>query len=121
MGGDIGDWLRYAYGLFENRYPLWDNNPWQYPPVAIIIIYLLAKLTSELTAARLMGFLLMGLLPIPMFLLGKKLIGKDSLALLIAFLTATSGVYYDMYSWGGLPNLLGLIFHPHHKLIHIII
>ena len=21
-GGDIGDWLRYAYGLFENRYPL---------------------------------------------------------------------------------------------------
>jgi len=111
-GGDIGDWLRYAYGLFENRYPLWDNNPWQYPPFALIIIYLLAKLTSELTAVRLMGLLLMGLLPIPMFLLGKKLTGKDSLALLIAFLTATSGIYYDMYSWGSLPNLLGFVFLP---------
>jgi len=111
-GGDIGDWLRYAYGLFENRYPLWDNNPWQYPPFALIIIYMLAKLTSELTAVRLMGLLLMGLLPIPMFLLGKKLTGKDSLALLIAFLTATSGIYYDMYGWGSLPNLLGFVFLP---------
>jgi hypothetical protein len=44
---DGGLWLKYANGLLGVTWPLWDEKPFNYPPLFTSILALLIRLTND--------------------------------------------------------------------------
>lgn len=111
-GGDQGDWIALAHGLCGNSYPLWNRNPWGYPPLFAIIYYVFANLTNDLVTIKLSGPVLIALMPLSTFFLAKEITRNNYSSLFIAAITATFPSYYEMLAWGGYTNILGFLLLP---------
>lgn len=112
VSGDPGEKMAIGYALFEKPNTLGSFDVWQYPPIVPIIMYTLAKATSDVFVIRWFSPFFLSILPVPMFFLGKRILQSNYYALLAAFLGGTFAIFYNMYTWGAYPNLVGLFFLP---------
>lgn len=112
IGGDTGNWLRASYAIFGVDYPMWGETPLQSHPLLFFMIYPLAQVLGDVWTMNVLGLSLLVLRPIAVFFFSKKLFESQSLALLSAIVDAFFPSYYEMYAWGGYPNLLGFIMLP---------
>lgn len=118
VGGDAGIWLELSFAIFENNYPVWNSSqflwgtPFQHGPIPFLVLYPLAKIMGEVLAANTMGIVFMALRPIAVFFFAKKLLRNQYFALLCSTVDAFFPSYYEMYGFGGYPNLLAFILLP---------
>lgn len=109
---DTGIWLKASYAIFENNYPMWNLSPLEHGVLPFIIVYPLAKIFGDVWAINIFGLVCLTLRPIAIFFLAKKIYKSQFFALLCSTIDAFFPSYYEMYAWGGYPNLLGFTILP---------
>ena len=104
---DGGLWLKYANGLIGIWWPLWDEEPLNYPPLFPSILALLTYLTKDpLFSIKFMAAFVFSLRPVAAFL-SSILIFRDRLvAVVAALIMVLLPIHVEMLGWGGYPNLL---------------
>ncbi|MBS7605904.1 glycosyltransferase family 39 protein [Candidatus Bathyarchaeota archaeon] len=108
---DPAIWLKNAYALLGNTYPLWDQTVLQYPPFFNLILAALILLTnSPLLVLKSLGIVLISLLPLSIYPLVKYITGKRFAGIFAAWLLAFHPIFAEMYGWGGYPNILAIAF-----------
>ncbi|MEM2261910.1 MAG: hypothetical protein QXK24_05610 [Ignisphaera sp.] len=104
---DPAIWLKNAYALLGNTYPLWDQTVLQYPPFFNMVLAALILLTNNpLLALKLLGIALFSLLPLSAYPLAKYVTGKRVAGIYSVWLMAFHPIFAEMYGWGGYPNIL---------------
>jgi len=110
-GTDPGQWLRETHALMGNITPYWERRTLLYPPFSFIILLSVIEIVkNELLALKIFGSLVFSLLPIPAYIITKKLGQDKTKAIIAALLTVVAPLFYEMWGWGAYPNLLGLFF-----------
>ena len=107
---DPAIWLKYAYALMGKSYPMWNITSLQYPPFFNLILAVLILITNNsIESVKILGIILIILLPLSSYPLAKRLGGKYA-GLASIWIFSFHPSFAEMYGWGGYPNLLGLIF-----------
>jgi len=118
---DVGLYATYVNLILEGgfSFPTWD--PYHMagePMVRPLGFHYLAALISlmfhvdPVWAVFYTGIFLSALTPITMYLLTKRLTGRDELALLCAGLSSINYLDVEILGWGGHPNIAGLALLP---------
>ena len=118
FGGDyfppINDpaiWIKYANGVFGYTYPLWDTTPFQYPPLFPFILGAFKFLIGDyLLALKILGIFLASIISLSVYPLARYLSNSEVGGLVAVWIVGFHPVFYEMFGWGGYPNLLALIF-----------
>lgn len=108
---DPAIWLKNAYALLGNAYPLWDQTVLQYPPLFNMMLAALIFLTNNpLLMLKILGIALVSLLPLSAYPLARYVTGKRLAGTYSVWLMAFHPIFAEMYGWGGYPNLLAQAF-----------
>ncbi|MEM1587213.1 MAG: glycosyltransferase family 39 protein [Candidatus Bathyarchaeia archaeon] len=108
---DPAIWLKNAYALLGNPYPLWDQTVFQYPPFFNMVLAALLLLVNDpLLTLKALGIALISLLPLSMYPLAKYITGKSIAGIYSVWLLAFHPIFAEMYGWGGYPNILAQAF-----------
>ncbi|MEM1542696.1 MAG: hypothetical protein QXF59_04775 [Candidatus Bathyarchaeia archaeon] len=104
---DPAIWLKNAYALLGNTYPLWDQTVLQYPPFFNMVLAALILLINDpLHILKALGIALISLLPLSAYPLAKYITGKKLAGIYSVWLMAFHPIFAEMYGWGGYPNML---------------
>jgi hypothetical protein len=118
MGGSIfppfndpANWLKISNALNGVTFPMWEQTALQYPPFFMLLLSALGGITGDpLLAIRLAGVLVAAIVPLSAYPISKQVSGSGASGLAAAWLVGLSPIFFEMYGWGGYPNLLGLTF-----------
>lgn len=107
---DGGNWLKLANALTGNTYPMWEQTTLQYPPLFNALLALTSSILRDpLFAVKLLGLLVVALMPLAIYPLAREIGGNWIVGLIAAWLMAFHPIFQEMYGWGGYPNALGLL------------
>lgn len=106
---DGGNWLKHMNALLGNSWPMWDEGPFQYPPLYFILLAPLVAVLGDQWALKLVAIVIFSSMPLPTYLLTSRLFRSRLAGVASAWLVAIPPALVEMIGWGGYPNLLGLI------------
>jgi hypothetical protein len=106
---DGGLWLKYANGLLGVTWPLWDEKPFNYPPLFTSILALLIRLTNDpLFSIKFLAAFLFSLRTVVAYLSSLLIFREKLSAIAAALIIMLLPIHVEMVGWGGYPNILGL-------------
>ena len=108
---DGGDWLKRVNALLGNGYPMWNQTTFQYPPLFFALVAAFSGL-GEIRSLEIWGLAAYALVPLMTYFLMKELFKDRVVAVAGAWLTGFTPIWYEMFGWGGYPDLLGLAMLP---------
>ncbi|MDA4126859.1 MAG: hypothetical protein OK452_06630 [Thaumarchaeota archaeon] len=109
---DGGDWLKRVNALLGNSYPMWNQTTFQYPPLFFILVAALSGPIGEIRSLELWALLAYALVPLATYFFVNELFHDRVVAVAGAWLTGFSPIWFEMFGWGGYPDLLGLALLP---------
>ncbi|HEV2139008.1 MAG TPA: hypothetical protein VGR53_09200 [Nitrososphaerales archaeon] len=109
---DGGDWLKRVNALLGNTYPMWEQTTLQYPPLFFVLVASLSGLFGEIRSLELWALLGYALIPLVTYFFVNELFHDQVVAAAGAWLTGFSPIWFEMFGWGGYPDLLGLALLP---------
>jgi hypothetical protein len=109
---DGGDWLKRVNALLGNPYPMWEQTTLQYPPLFFVLVAGLSSLLGEVRSLELWALVAYALVPLTTYFFVNELFHDRVVAVAGAWLTAFTPIWFEMFGWGGYPDLLGLALLP---------
>ena len=109
---DGGDWLKRVNALLGNTYPMWNQTTFQYPPLFFVLVASLSGLMGEIRSLELWALVAYALIPLVTYFFVNELFHDKVVAVAGAWLTGFTPIWFEMFGWGGYPDLLGLALLP---------
>jgi hypothetical protein len=109
---DGGDWLKRVNALLGNTYPMWNQTTFQYPPVFFVLVASLSGLMGEIRSLEFWALVAYALIPLITYFFVNELFHDKVVAVAGAWLTGFTPIWFEMFGWGGYPDLLGLALLP---------
>jgi hypothetical protein len=109
---DGGDWLKRVNALLGNTYPMWNQTTFQYPPLFFVLVASLSGLMGEIRSLEFWALVAYALVPLVTYLFVNELFHDRVVAVAGAWLTGFTPIWFEMFGWGGYPDLLGLALLP---------
>lgn len=112
---DGGNWLKHANAILgvvhqdqDLLAPMWEETPFQYPPLFFIILAVAESLFRDpILSVKLVALACYFIFPLTMFVLAKRTFNSPFAGIVAAWLTAFYPLYLEFMGWGGYPNILG--------------
>ena len=105
---DGGDWLKRVNAILGNSYPMWNQTTFQYPPLFFVLVAALSGLLGEVRSLEVWSLIAYALVPLVTYFFMKELFKDRVVAVAGAWLTGFTPIWFEMFGWGGYPDLLGL-------------
>jgi len=112
---DGGNWLKHANAILgvvrqdqELLAPMWEETPFQYPPLFFVILAVAESLFRDpILSIKLVALGCYFIFPLTMYVLSKRTFNSPFAGIVAAWLTAFYPLYLEFMGWGGYPNILG--------------
>ena len=109
---DGGDWLKRVNAILGNTYPMWNQTTYQYPPLFFFLVAGLTSVMGELRSLEFWALVAYALVPVTTYFFMNELFHDRVVAAAGAWLTGFTPIWFEMFGWGGYPDLLGLALLP---------
>ena len=109
---DGGDWLKRVNALLGNAYPMWNQTTLQYPPLFFVLVAAFSGPLGEIRSLEIWALIAYALVPLVTYFFAKELFKDRAVAVAGAWLTGFTPIWFEMFGWGGFPDLLGLAMLP---------
>jgi len=111
-GFDVGAWITYAKALIGESGSAWVTRYHPYLVHNSLLALFLRVFGDEILAAQAFAIFLFALRPLATYLLSLEVLGSRSKAVLVSFFVALHASFFEVWGWGGYPNLLGFALSP---------
>jgi len=106
---DGGLWLKYADGLLGDTWPLWEENPLNYPPLfPSLVAGFLVISSDKVVAIKTAAAIAFALRPAAAFVASSVIFKSKTAGLVSSSLFMVLPLHVEMFGWGGYPNLMGI-------------
>lgn len=109
---DGGDWLKRVNAILGNSYPMWEQTTLQYPPLFFVLVTGFSGLMGEIRSLEVWALVAYALVPLVTYFFVDELFHDKVVAVAGAWLTGFTPIWFEMFGWGGYPDLLGLALLP---------